>query len=121
MRKRGGRRAGAGRPSGVREALPRGTVKAVQALRVRVPEGVPDELAEIADEAFNKMVAIVRGSGHRYQGIQLNAARAVREEICGPVATKVEHSGRVALESLTDEQLEAKLRALRERDEDGKP
>lgn len=76
---------------------------------MRVPEATPPELATVADEAFGRMVSIFRGSRHRYQGVQLAAARAVREEICGPLTQKLAVSG---LDNLTDEQLEARLVAI---------
>lgn len=82
-------------------------------MRLRVPEGVAKPLADLADEAFERMVTVMRGINHRYQGIQLNAATRIREEICGPLTQKVEHKHQ--LSDLTDEQLEAKWNALQER------
>ena len=90
---KGGKRQGAGRPAGSISPLALGERKAILAMRLRVPKDAAPEVAELADEAFETMVSLMRGSQHRYQGFQLAAARAIREEICGPVPTKLEHGG----------------------------
>lgn len=97
----GGRRPGAGRPAGTRNALPLGTVQAVKAMRLRVPDGTPYEAAELADEALGTVVEVMRGNvWYQAAGPRLKAATVLREEICGPLAQKVEHSGTVTLEHL---------------------
>lgn len=59
-----------------------------------MPSEAPEEAADLAGEAFEKVVAVMRGevSGPDATGI-LKAATYVRTEICGPVAQKLEHSG----------------------------
>jgi hypothetical protein len=91
---RGGAREGAGRKAGGFNALPHGAVEALQSLRHRVPETLPEGLKGVADEAFQRVVDVMRGdvlpeSSHSI----LAAAKHVREELCGPIAKKLEHSG----------------------------
>jgi hypothetical protein len=65
-------------------------VGAIKALRHRIPVGTPEDLAEVADEAFSTVVDVMRGKvGHEVTA-RLNASRYVREEICGPIAQRVE-------------------------------
>lgn len=91
--KRGGKRAGAGRPPG-KAALPYGASSAIKGLRHRVPNGTPEPLAEVADEAFDAIVKVMRGEVHYTEAqTRLRAAKDVREEICGPVAQKHEVAG----------------------------
>lgn len=110
---RGGQREGAGRPAGVKNVLPIGSVAAVKSLRLRVPESTPEPLAEVADEAFNAIVGVMRSEAFDpgMASARLRAAAMVREEICGPVKQRVEHS----FSEMTDEQLEARSRALVEK------
>ena len=83
-------KAGPGRPRGSASGLPLGAVGAIKALRHRIPAGTPEALAAVADEAFSTVVAVMRGKvGHEVTA-RLNASRYVREEICGPIAQKVE-------------------------------
>lgn len=89
---RGGKRPGAGRPTGARNALPQGAVAAIRALRHRVPEGTPEPLAELADEALATVAEVMRGQVRRGTE-RLNAARVVREEICGPVPKQLRVGG----------------------------
>ena len=91
---RGGRRAGAGRPKGSQDKLPRGAVAAIKALRHRVPEGTPEPLADVADEAFATVVEVMRGEVLEGARERLSAAAAVREEVCGPIPKKTEVSGK---------------------------
>jgi len=83
-------KAGPGRPQGSTNALPRGAVGALKALRHRVPEGIPEPLAEIADEAFDVVVSCMRGDVSSELTGRLSASKYVREEICGPIAQKLE-------------------------------
>jgi hypothetical protein len=72
-------------------------VRAVEALRHRVPEGTPAEIADIADEAFGTIVAVMRGQVPSFMGhasAVLRASTYIREEVCGPVAQKLEHAGK---------------------------
>jgi hypothetical protein len=94
---RGGKRPGAGRPKGVREALPRGVVKAIKAMRHRVPEGTRPEVAELADEALATVVDVMRGKVKRFARERLAAASVLREEVCGKASQKLEHQGSVTI------------------------
>lgn len=88
---RGGKRPGAGRPQGSLGALPRGSVAAVKTLRWRVPESAPDQIAEIADEAFEAIVSVMRQEvDPALVNASLKAATVLREEICGPQKQQVE-------------------------------
>ena len=81
---------GPGRPVGTRNALPKGAVAAIKSLRHRVPAGLPEPIAEIADRAFQTVVDVMDGKvGHEVTA-RLNAARYLRDETCGPIAQKVE-------------------------------
>lgn len=106
----GGVRKGAGRKLGDTNTLPLGAVQAIKAMRLRVPEGISEPLAEVADEAFEAVVSVMRMDFFDPAAAQarLRAAAMVREEICGPVKQRVEHS----FSDMTDEQLEAKFLAL---------
>lgn len=91
---RGGARANAGRKPGSKNALPLGAVSAVRALRLRVPEGTSPVAAELAGEAFERIVKVMREQVSSFQaGNVLKAATLVRQEVCGPVPTKVDVGG----------------------------
>lgn len=90
---RGGKRPGAGRPRGARNALPAGAVSAIRALRHRVPDGTPAALADVAGEALETVVQVMRGKVKRGAIARLTAARVAREDICGPVPKEFKHSG----------------------------
>lgn len=66
---------------------------ALKALRFRVPPGTPEPLADLAGEALETVADVMRGKVYRGGFERLTAARTVREEICGKVADKHEHSG----------------------------
>lgn len=87
----GGRRPGAGRPKGSTNALPLGAVRAFKALRHRVSDGAEPELADVAGEAFETVVAIMRGEvpDAGQATVRLRAAAMTREEVCGKVADRV--------------------------------
>lgn len=74
-------------------ALPHGAVSAIRSLRHRVPEGTPEVLADLAGESLEAIASVMRGKKCLDSFARLNAAKAIREEVCGPVAKKVEHSG----------------------------
>jgi hypothetical protein len=93
-RQRGGKRPGAGRPAGSKNALGYGEVKALKAAGLRVPEKAPEAHRELADEALGAMIDVMRGDVSYLQApAVLKAATAIRAEICGPVPTKLEHTG----------------------------
>lgn len=102
--KHGGKRNGAGRkkgtpgtggrPLGSKSALRYGEVKAVKALGYRVPDGTPEDVAADADEAWQRIVAVMRGKVHSSQAPQvLKASTRLRDEVCGPPAQKVAVAG----------------------------
>lgn len=91
----GGKREGAGRTPGAKDVLPRGAVAAIQAMKHRVPEGTPEALADLADEALNAAVEVMRGDWVvKGASAKLAAAALVREEVCGPIAKKHELTGK---------------------------
>lgn len=93
-RKHGGRRPGAGRPEGTRNALPKGTVEAIRALRHRVPHDAPAEVADAAGYALQRVLEVLSGRVRGQDaGPVLKAAAMTREEFCGPLAQKVEATG----------------------------
>ncbi len=75
------------------EPLPRGSRGAIKAIRHRVPHGTPEEVATAADEAFGRIVDVMRGNVRKGAGDVLRAATAVRAEVCGPIVQKLEHTG----------------------------
>jgi hypothetical protein len=92
----GGARLGAGRPAGSFNALPLNAVGAVKACRLRVPAGATPEAAELADLALQRIVDVMLGQNvvpFVQLGDVLKAASIVRNEVCGPIAQKLEHSG----------------------------
>ena len=91
----GGVRPGAGRPRGAQNALERGEVAAIKSMRWRVPENAPAPAAEVAGEAFGALVDVMRRPHMRGSREKLASARAIREEVCGPIKQQVEHSGGV--------------------------
>ncbi len=89
----GGRRPGAGRPNGTKNALPLGAVSAIRSLKLRVPQGAPHEVAELAGEALETVVDVMRGKAGRGAFFRLMAAKELRLETCGPHPTRLEHGG----------------------------
>lgn len=105
----GGPRAGAGRKSGTQNTLPYGVVQAVKTSGLRIPQGTDPGHAALADLALEKVRAVLAGEVfHINHAGVLKAATIAREEVCGPVKQRVEHS----FEGLTDEQLQARYEAL---------
>lgn len=93
---RGGRREGAGRPvgTGSPHVLGHGERAAVRAAGLRVPRDAPDSHRELADDALGLLVSVMNGEVHFSEApARLKAATRIREEICGPLAQKVEHTG----------------------------
>lgn len=93
---RGGKRAGAGRPTGATAALAHGEVQALKTLRHRVPEGTDPKVAHVADQAFGQIVAVMRGEVSSFMGhaaAVLKASSMIREEVCGPLAQKLSVGG----------------------------
>lgn len=105
----GGKRDGAGRKAGTKNALALGEVAATKAAGLRVPESATPAQRALADRALQRIAAVMeeRVGGFASTAV-LKAATHIREEICGAVKQKIEHSG---FDTLTDEQLEARFRA----------
>lgn len=105
----GGKRPGAGRPPGSTNALPYGVVQAMKALNLRVPEGRPEPEKAVANRAFERIIDVMEEKVpfKDAPGV-LKAASILREEICGPVKQRIEHS----FNDATDEQLQAKKAEL---------
>lgn len=105
----GGARPGAGRKPGSKGVLPYGHVQAVKALNWRVPESAPEPAKEVAQRSWDRIVDVLEERvGFQEAGHVLKAATIIREEICGPLKQRVEHS----FSDMTDEQLEAKKAEL---------
>lgn len=95
-RGRGGARPGAGRPAGAKNALPQGSVKAIKAANLRVPKDASPAEREAANHALERIVDVMDERVSSFQAFAvLQAARIVREDICGKVAEKHEHSGTI--------------------------
>lgn len=90
---RGGLRPGAGRPIGAKNTLPQATVAAIKALKHRVPDGTAEPLAELAGDALIAVANVMRNGARPGAFAQLQAAAALREEICGPVPKRSEITG----------------------------
>jgi uncharacterized protein YgbK (DUF1537 family) len=109
----GGKRDGAGRKPGTKNTLALGEVAAVKAAGLRVPESATEAQRALADRALQRIAAVMEEKVGAFASTAvLKASTHIREEICGAIKQKVEHSG---LDGLTDEQLEAKARAAAER------
>lgn len=109
----GGLRERAGRPKGKQNSLEYGEVAAIAATKLRVPEAADPAVKQLAARALVRIADVMEEGVWEKQGRNvLAAATRIREEACGPLAQKVEHSGRLQLENLTDEQLKARLDAL---------
>lgn len=90
----GGARPGAGRPKGSSNALPYGAVQALKAVSLRVPEGASPAAKALADRALHRVVDVLEERvDFKLAAPVLKAATIIREEVCGPLPTKLEHSG----------------------------
>lgn len=108
-RPNGGNRPGSGRPAGTKNALALGEVAAVKAAGLRVPESATQAQRELADRALQRIAAVMEEKVGAFASTSvLKAAAHLREEICGAVKQKVEHT----FDGQTDEQLQAKLAAI---------
>lgn len=106
---RGGKRTGAGRKKGTFNALPLGAVQAIQAMGYRVPEGAQEHLRQVADRAWERIQDVMEGRVD-FKAMQpvLKAACVLREEVCGSLTQKHEHS----FSGMTDAQLQARFDAI---------
>lgn len=92
--KRGGKRQGAGRPKGVSEPLPRGSVKALRFLARRTPkDAVPDDHEAIA-LVEQRVTDVLAGKVHAsIASAVLKAACVVADGVCGTAEQKHVLSG----------------------------
>lgn len=88
---------GPGRPVGTSNALPTGMVSAIKGLRYRVPPDMPEPLAEVADDALQTVIDVMNGKVLRGSLARLGAARTLRDEVCGPLAQKLDVNVNVGL------------------------
>lgn len=71
-----------------------GTIQAIKALNLRVPEGATDAARALANRALERVVDVLEeGVDFRQAGSVLKAATIIREEVCGPMAQKHEVGG----------------------------
>jgi hypothetical protein len=99
--KHGGKRSGAGRPSGSKNTLPLGAVHVLDAARVakrrlgKDPD--PSDLAAL--ELVYRRVGdvLTEGVDYRQAGHVLKAGAMVADALAGPIAQKVEHGGSVEI------------------------
>jgi hypothetical protein len=71
-----------------------GTVQAIKALNLRVPDGASDAAKALANRALERVVDVLEESvDFRQAGSVLKAATILREEVCGPMAQKHEVGG----------------------------
>lgn len=81
---------GKGRVVGSTLPLPLGSVASIKGLRYRVPDGTPEPLGAVADEAFQAVVDVMRGKHYHGSMAILGAAKTVREEVCGAITQRHE-------------------------------
>ncbi len=91
----GGPRPGAGRKPGGFNPLPQGTVRAIHAARLRLPEGVHPAAEALAQKALGRLEDVLddRVDPFMVTGL-LKAVAMAREEVCGPLPTKTEVTGK---------------------------
>lgn len=112
--KGGGKRQGAGRPNGSKNTLDYGEVAALAAAKLRPPPpDAPKEVHQLAARALQRITHVMEeGVWEKHGRNVLAAATRIREEACGPLTQRLVVSG---LETLTDEQLTARLKAITEK------
>lgn len=107
----GGKRTGAGRPKDSKNVLGQGETKAIKAAGLRVPESANKAERALADRAQQRIIDVMEEQVGGFSATPvLKAAIHLREEICGAVKQKMEHS----FDGVSDEQLEARFRAITE-------
>ncbi len=103
-RPHGGPRPGAGRPPGSKNILPTGMVRTLKALNMRVPEKMTEGQEMLLTKSEEAILKVMEGKVHgSIAGAMLLAARTAREEICGPIAQKVQVQATIGIASLLDE------------------
>lgn len=82
----GGKRDGSGRPKDAPNLLEYGETSAIRAMKLRVPKDASYEEEQLAGEAFENLVKVMRGEVLPDMAAHVrNAAKDVREEICKPI------------------------------------
>lgn len=77
--------------------------KALRAMKWRVPKDAPEAAAELAGEALEKIVKVMRQGVHFKNARNvLSSAVALRDDICGPVVRKMEVSAHMTYEQLVN-------------------
>lgn len=111
--KRGGKRSGAGRPKGSKNTLNYGEVAAIAAAKLRPPPSeAPPEVHQLAARALERITDVMEEKVWERQGRNvLAAATRIREEACGPLTQKVEHSADSSFAELLKE---ARARAAKQ-------
>lgn len=90
---KGGRRPGAGRPKGAKNVLLQGAVKAIKVANMRVPETASPGERALADRALQRIIDVMEEEVSSFNAYSvLTSARLLREEVCGKVADKHEHT-----------------------------
>lgn len=90
----GGARKGAGRKKGGKNALELGEVSAIRVAGMRVPKTASGDELELADAAQQRIIDVMMGRVHYSAATPiLSSAKHIREEICGPIKQKIEHTG----------------------------
>lgn len=86
--------------------LPQGAVKAIKVANMRVPESASPEERALADRALQRIIDVMEEDVVSFSAFSvLTAARGIREEICGKVADKHEHTvQKVDSGDVTDEE-----------------
>ncbi len=91
---RGGKREGAGRKPGP-NTLRYGEVKALAACKLRLPADAPPEHEQLAAFGLERIIAVAAGVVPAFKaGATLKAATRIREEVCGPLPQRQEHTGK---------------------------
>ena len=90
-------------PAGVRGSspLPQGSVRAIKASKLRIPEGTNPEDERTAVRAFDLIVKVMDGKIGYVEHIpvhdRLRAMTLVREEVCGPIPKEHKVEGGLTL------------------------
>ena len=82
---------------------------AVKAAGLRVPDSATPAQRELADRALQRIAAVMEENVNPMAAsFVLKASTVLREEVCGQMKQRVEHS----FDGMTDEQLEARFKSL---------
>lgn len=63
-------------------------------MKLRLPDDAPESHVQLAGEALERLVRVMRGEIHPdFAGHVRGAAKDIREEVCKPLVQKVAHAG----------------------------